>query len=198
MLSIGRLLNQWMLISKNVEEQDVMESQLSASSVRHICTTTKPQSTIDIATISVYSYWDTLHAISGASPDKYAPALKHALPVIKMAEAPWTCRRIPILSYYNKPPDPSFTCGNCDVCFATDSGLPYQTNIEEDVERIQGQFKGRQLVTRTELGKKFGFSQRGQRVVEYLAFKGILRESPYTNKHGVLNCRLTIVSSKVI
>ena len=163
---------------------------------RYLCIATKPSITIDI-TIPVYSYWDTLNAISGAPPDKYLPAIKHALPVIKMAEAPWTCRRIPILSYYNEPPHPAYTCGNCDVCFAAEPELPYTINIKQDVERVQELFRGHKFgtVTRTELRKKFGYSQLAQRVVEYLVFKGILKESPFTMKYGGLNCRLMMVAS---
>ena len=160
-----------------------------------LCASAKP-ATIDIA-ISVYSYWDTLNALSGAKPSQYAPAIKDALPVIKMAEAPWTCRRIPILTYYEEQHDPAFTCGNCDVCFVADSGLP-DTNIEQGVERIRRLFEGRRgnqfdTVTRTELRKMFGYSLYGQRVVEYLVFKGILEESPYMSPYGVLNCRLKMV-----
>lgn len=200
MSSIGQLLNLWMLICKNVEELDVMDSQLSVFFVCGctLCTVTKP---IDSA-ISVYSYWDTLHAISGASPHDYAPAIKQALPLIKMAEAPWTCRRIPILSYYNEQPDPAFTCGNCDVCFAADSGSPYTTDIRQDVVNIRELFTGARghqvdIFTRTELGKKFGSSRHRQRVVEYLVFKGILEELPYMGAYG-LNCRIKMVGSKTV
>ena len=166
-----------------------------------LCISTKPSTAIDI-TISVYSYWDTLRAISGAPPDKYAPAIKRAFSVIKMAEAPWTCRRIPILSYYNEPPDPAYTCGNCDVCFAADPDLPYTTNIEQAVEHIQEFFNRLRedqfgTVTRAKLHKTVGSSQHGPRVVEYLVFKGILKESPYV-QHGKLNCYLLRVASKII
>lgn len=161
-----------------------------------MCIATKPSITIDI-TISVYSYWDTLQAIGGAPPDKYAPAIERALPVIKMAEAPWTCRRIPILSYYNELPDPAYACGNCDVCFTADPELPYTTNIKRKVEQIQEFFRARQSaeVARTQLYKEVGKSQHSKRVVEYLVFKGILKESPYKEHHR-LNCRLLMVASK--
>ena len=193
MLSIGQLLSLWMPIYKNAEELDAMESQLSASSV---CFLLCNPTTIDVA-ISVYSYWDTLHALSGAKPDKYALAIKDALPVIKMAEAPWICRRIPILMYYGEQHDPAFTCGNCDVCFAADSGLPDTTSIMQDVERIRGLFEQRQFapLTRTDLHKRLRHSRDGQRVVEYLVFKGILKELPHVNGYA-LNCRLIMVGSK--
>lgn len=125
--------------------------------------------------------------------------MKRALPVIEMAEAPWTCRRIPILSYYNQLPDPAYACGNCDVCFAADPELPYTTNIKRNVEQIQGFFRGHRSaeVTRTALYTKVGRSQHSKRVVEYLVFKGILKESPYKDKdHHRLNCRLVMVASK--
>lgn len=147
--------------------------------------------------ISVYSYWDTLQALSGAEPDKYTQAIKDVLPVIKMAEAPWTCRRIPILTYYGEQHDPAFTCGNCDVCFAADSGLPRTIDIKQDLERINALFEcpgPREFVTRTAIRKKLSYSLRGQRVVEYLVFKGILKEFPYI-KYTVLVCGLIMVRS---
>lgn len=148
--------------------------------------------------ILVYSYWDTLHALSGAEPNMYARAIKDALPIIKMAEAPWTCRRIPILTYYGERPGPAYTCGNCDVCFAADSGLPRTTNIKQDVERIKDLFGRpgqREFVTRTAIRKKLSDSSHTQRVVEYLVFKGVLKEFPYMN-HNILRCGLKMVRSK--
>lgn len=159
------------------------------------CCVSLPNSATIHVEISVYSYWDTLHALSGAEPDKYARAIKDALPVIKMAEAPWTCRRIPILTYYGERHDPAFTCGNCDVCFAADSGLPHTTDITQDVERIKGLFErpGRRgFVTRTAIRKKFSYSLHGQRIVEYLVFKGVLKEFLYTS-YSVLRCGLIMV-----
>jgi hypothetical protein len=127
----------------------------------------------------------------------YAPAIKNALPVIKMAEAPWTCRRIPILTYYGEQHDPAFTCGNCDVCFAADSGLANTTSIKGDVECIRRLFERHQFapLRRTDLYQTLRHSRHGQRVVEYLVFKGILKELPHMNKF-VLGCRLVMVGSK--
>jgi len=115
-----------------------------------------------------------------------------------MAEAPWTCRRIPILTYYGEQPDPGFICDNCDICFAADSQLADTTSIKKDVECIQRLFEGRQFapLCRTELHKSLRYSQHGKRVVEYLVFKGILKETPYVNKY-VLHCRLMMVGSKI-
>jgi hypothetical protein len=149
--------------------------------------------------LSVYSYWDTLDAICGAPPAEYTPALNHALPVIKMAEEPWTCRRIPILSYYGQQPGPAFKCGNCDVCFADNLGLPYTIDITQHIERLQklcferpgGQTKA---IGRTEIRRKMGDHRNGLRVVEYLVFKGILREVPWQHDR-VLRCRLEMVGS---
>ena len=161
------------------------------------CVTLENPTTIHVE-ISVYSYWDTLDALSGANPEKYAPAIKDAFPVIEMAETPWTCRRIQILKYYGEQHDPASTCGNCDVCFAENSELPHTINIRQDVERIERLFERaepHEFVTRTALRKEFGSTPHLHRVVEYLVFKGVLKEVLYM-AHGKLRCRLTMVGSK--
>ncbi len=120
-----------------------------------------------------------------------------------MAEAPWTCRRIPILTYYGEQHNPAFTCGNCDVCFAADPGLSHTTDIKQDVERIKGVYERHRrdgYVTRTILRDRFGCSRPHQRVVEYLVFKGVLIEVPYKSKsksHDILRTRFKMVGSKI-
>ena len=187
-----------MLICKNAEELDAMTSQPSASSVCiFFCCVTLHKSTTTHVEISVYCYWDTLDALSGANPETYAPAIKGALPVIKMAEEPWTCRRISILRFYGEQHDPASTCGNCDVCFAENSELSHTIDIRQDVERIEGLFgaaKPHDFVTRTTLRREFGSSLHHHRVVEYLTFKGVLKEDLYM-AHGQLRCRLMMVGS---